>query len=119
MAGCMHDGKWYPEGGSNNNPCMPCHCYQGRMVCAIVDCFFTPCVDSVRDPTKCCPICPNGPNCRAPDGTVIPANGTVRLDADTTCKCDSHGALGFMSMNAAVCSKTAHLLALPPAPATQ
>ena len=29
-------------------------------MCAIVDCFMPPCVDAVRNPDQCCPVCPNG-----------------------------------------------------------
>jgi len=88
--GCHYQGKWYNEGEGNGDLCQPCHCYSGRMACAIIDCFFQPCVDAVKDPQQCCPVCPNGSNCMAPDGTVIPANGTVyRPDANTECSCGS------------------------------
>jgi hypothetical protein len=38
----------------------PSKCVQGRAQCAIADCFIVQCVDSYNDPTKCCPVCPNG-----------------------------------------------------------
>ncbi|XP_076454518.1 von Willebrand factor C domain-containing protein 2-like [Babylonia areolata] len=107
-SGCMYQGKWYPEGEFKPDPCSPCHCFEGRAVCAIVDCFFpAPCVDAVRDPDQCCPVCPNGPNCRAPDGQVITAGQHVQINEDTTCSCpQNHG--GFGSFNAALCLTKVH-----------
>ena len=59
---CVRDGKTYQVGESfQPTPCEHCFCSpDGRDVCAVADCFFTPCVDAVHDPTKCCPQCPNG-----------------------------------------------------------
>lgn len=61
VMGCMKDGKFYHEGAQfHPSPCEHCYCNNGRVMCAIADCFMTPCVDAVHDPTKCCPTCPNG-----------------------------------------------------------
>ena len=59
--GCHINGKFYKEGSSfKPSPCEWCQCVQGRAQCAIADCFIVQCVDSYNDPTKCCPVCPNG-----------------------------------------------------------
>lgn len=59
--GCHVNGQFHPEGSSYQpSACKHCFCSQGREVCAIADCFFTPCVDPVHKPDVCCPICPNG-----------------------------------------------------------
>jgi hypothetical protein len=59
--GCHRNGKFYKEGSSfKPSPCEWCQCVQGRAQCAIADCFIVQCVDSYNDPTKCCPVCPNG-----------------------------------------------------------
>ncbi|OWF36717.1 von Willebrand factor C domain-containing protein 2-like [Mizuhopecten yessoensis] len=61
-ARCLVNGTYYSPGESfQRDPCSPCFCGDnGQTNCAIVDCFFTPCVNPVNDPTKCCPICPDG-----------------------------------------------------------
>ena len=59
--GCVWDGQSYPEGPEfRPDACTFCHCFQGRPMCAVADCFIPPCVDPVRDPNQCCPTCPNG-----------------------------------------------------------
>ncbi|KAH3835311.1 von Willebrand factor C domain-containing protein 2-like [Dreissena polymorpha] len=106
-AGCTWNGTFYKEGASiHKSPCEPCQCgHDGHIFCAIVDCFFTPCVDSVHDPTKCCPVCPNGPNCQHKDGTIIKNGETYRPDSLTTCRCpDNHFGFGAAI---AVCAHTA------------
>ncbi|KAK7471528.1 hypothetical protein BaRGS_00035808 [Batillaria attramentaria] len=103
-AGCEWQGKWYAEGQQfNPDPCTFCNCQNGRAMCAVADCMMPACVDSKRDPTQCCPVCPNGNNCRAPDGTIIPAGQEVQLDAHTTCRCSSQP---FLFTGDAVCTKT-------------
>lgn len=59
---CTYHGKTYPLGHSfHPSPCEHCTCTQmGRVMCAIADCFFTPCVNPIHDPNKCCPVCPDG-----------------------------------------------------------
>lgn len=58
--GCMYDGKHYPLGPFSPSPCSHCDCTApGEVHCAFEDCFFR-CVDSIRKPNTCCPICPNG-----------------------------------------------------------
>ena len=59
--GCFRDGKFYLEGSHYRpSPCEWCECVNSREQCAIADCFIVECVDSVQDPDKCCPVCPNG-----------------------------------------------------------
>ncbi|XP_060572485.1 von Willebrand factor C domain-containing protein 2-like [Ruditapes philippinarum] len=88
---CVRDGKTYQIGQSfQPTPCEHCFCSaDGRVVCAIADCFFTPCVDAVHDPTKCCPQCPNGENCQHSDGTIIKKGEVYNPDPNTSCMCPS------------------------------
>ncbi|XP_076464742.1 von Willebrand factor C domain-containing protein 2-like [Babylonia areolata] len=99
--GCTWQGKHYPEGHSfSPDPCTSCQCSGGQAMCAVMDCMMPACVDMVHSPDQCCPTCPNGPNCRAPDGTIIPAGQEVKIDSSTTCRCEqSH----FMMNSDAVC----------------
>ena len=62
VVGCTHEGKVYAIGEEvQPDPCTHCYCSDsGFMACAIADCFYSPCVDSVQDPDQCCPVCPNG-----------------------------------------------------------
>ncbi|XP_062574847.1 von Willebrand factor C domain-containing protein 2-like [Saccostrea cucullata] len=86
-SGCLYHGKHYPIGPFKPSACEPCHCTSsGQAYCAIVDCFFGGCVDAVHDPDHCCPVCPNGRNCKAPDGTII-KHGETYSTADMTCHC--------------------------------
>ena len=55
-----------------------------------------------------------GPNCRTPDGQIISADQEVQMDAYTTCRCDHHGGMGFLTMGQATCVKTLHPVSLPP-----
>ncbi|KAK3088630.1 hypothetical protein FSP39_021499 [Pinctada imbricata] len=88
-ATCEYNGKQYPVGSFQPNPCQPCQCTSsGRAYCAVVDCFFTQCVDYVHDKNQCCPTCPNGRNCRAPDGTVIKYGQSYNPDPNTHCQCN-------------------------------
>ncbi|KAK3088755.1 hypothetical protein FSP39_023368 [Pinctada imbricata] len=97
---CLHNGKTYQVGSFQPSPCEHCQCTStGRAFCAIADCFITPCVDSIHDPTKCCPVCPNGPNCRAPDGTII-KKGEKHTTADgSLCQCQT----SFSFSHEAIC----------------
>ncbi|XP_071107459.1 von Willebrand factor C domain-containing protein 2-like [Haliotis cracherodii] len=98
--GCHVNGQFHPEGSSYQpSACKHCFCSQGREVCAIADCFFTPCVDPVHKPDVCCPICPNGSNCWALQ-QIIPAGRDVKLDEHTTCRCPGPGP----RQNQAVCT---------------
>ena len=42
-----------------------------------------------------------GNNCRAPDGTIIPAGQTVNISSTTICTCPNSG---FLMSNQAVCA---------------
>ncbi|XP_056009581.1 von Willebrand factor C domain-containing protein 2-like [Ostrea edulis] len=92
-AGCLYHGKYYPVGSFKPSACQPCQCTSsGQAFCAIVDCFFGGCVDAVHNPDHCCPVCPNGRNCKAPDGTII-KHGDTYSTAEMTCQCSSFGTL--------------------------
>ncbi|XP_061188123.1 von Willebrand factor C domain-containing protein 2-like [Saccostrea echinata] len=93
VPGCLYHGKWYQAGSFQHSPCEPCQCTSsGQAYCAIVDCFFDGCVDAVHDPNKCCPQCPNGRNCKAPDGTIIKHGDTYNTPT-MSCQCSSFGTL--------------------------
>ncbi|KAK3605871.1 hypothetical protein CHS0354_017776 [Potamilus streckersoni] len=93
--GCVRDGKHYAVQQSfQPSPCEHCTCsLSGEVFCAIADCFITPCVDAVHDPTKCCPVCPNGPNCLI-HGQIVPAGQTVQVD-NSMCSCPDNLHLHF------------------------
>ncbi|WAR00055.1 VWC2-like protein [Mya arenaria] len=85
--------------------CEPCYCgHNGHINCAIVDCFFTLCVDSVHDPDHCCPQCPNGSNCMGPNNTIIKKGETYQPDPLTTCECPQNQ-FGFHA-NKAICAQS-------------
>ncbi|XP_022325732.2 von Willebrand factor C domain-containing protein 2-like [Crassostrea virginica] len=91
--GCLYHGQYYPVGSFQASPCEPCQCTSsGQAFCAIVDCFFGGCVDQVHDKNHCCPVCPNGRNCKAPDGTII-KHGDTYSTGDMTCHCSAFGIL--------------------------
>ncbi|KAK6195228.1 hypothetical protein SNE40_000699 [Patella caerulea] len=86
---CEWNGHHFPPGAQYKpNDCTFCQCDNGRAACAIADCFFTPCVDSVHKPGQCCNACPNGNNCYA-KGKIIPAGKEVPIDDFTFCTCPS------------------------------
>ncbi|XP_062574781.1 von Willebrand factor C domain-containing protein 2-like [Saccostrea cucullata] len=100
-AGCYYHGSYYPVGSFNPTPCEYCQCTtSGQAMCAIADCVMTPCVDPIHEKDKCCPTCPNGHNCKAPDGHIIKVGDTYHMDHYTTCHCDSHQ----WGSNLAVCA---------------
>ncbi|XP_052721316.1 von Willebrand factor C domain-containing protein 2-like [Crassostrea angulata] len=82
-----YHGNVYPVGSFDPSPCEICQCSScGQAYCAIVDCFSVGCVDAVHEPNQCCPVCPNGRNCKAPDGTII-KHGDTYSTAYMTCHC--------------------------------
>lgn len=60
--GCIHNGTQYYFGQTfQPNPCEHCSCVRsGQTLCQQTACRFPSCVDSVQDPSECCPTCPNG-----------------------------------------------------------
>ena len=58
---CLYNGKTYGLGSFHPTPCEHCQCTStGQAFCAIIDCAPPQCVDYVRHPDQCCPVCPNG-----------------------------------------------------------
>nr|XP_011453030.2 von Willebrand factor C domain-containing protein 2-like [Crassostrea gigas] len=91
-SGCYYHGSFYPLGWFRTNPCDSCMCYtRGYVSCAFGDCIFPAlCADPVHEKDKCCPTCPNGYTCKAPDGHIVKAGETYHLNSYTSCQCDSH-----------------------------
>ncbi|XP_052098796.1 kielin/chordin-like protein [Mytilus californianus] len=103
VSGCSKDGKLYKEGESfQPTPCEHCFCNGGKVLCAITDCFMPMCVDAVRDPTKCCSVCPHGRNCYA-GNTIIQAGKSVEINDHTTCSCPTRFGFGMTALRA-VCA---------------
>merc|ERR1712154_120619 len=95
---CTWGGHTFQPGETYSpDPCTNCTCEgHGRPMCAMMACMMPACVDAVHDPTMCCPVCPNGENCRGPNGEVIPAGKDVNVGHGVTCRCaDSNH--GFMA----------------------
>ena len=58
---CLHNGQVYPLGNFQPSVCAHCHCDDlGHVTCAPELCPPPRCVDFIKDPSKCCPVCPNG-----------------------------------------------------------
>ena len=58
---CLHNGQVYPLGNFQPSVCAHCHCDDlGHVTCAPEFCPPPRCVDVIKDPSKCCPVCPNG-----------------------------------------------------------
>ncbi|PVD39502.1 hypothetical protein C0Q70_02136 [Pomacea canaliculata] len=105
---CTWNGHTFSEGEQYKpDPCTFCFCRDGRAACAVADCMMPSCVDPVRQPDKCCPVCPNGQNCRAFDGSIIPAGKQVKINDGTTCVCPT-GGLIYLSGLMAECVSVAN-----------
>lgn len=58
---CLYNGQLYPPGAFQPSVCVHCQCSStGQVTCAPQFCPPPICVDVVKDPSKCCPVCPNG-----------------------------------------------------------
>nr|XP_026691205.1 von Willebrand factor C domain-containing protein 2-like [Ciona intestinalis] len=91
--GCDENNRTYHVGEYfNTSPCRLCKCEtNGRAYCSVADCEPPPCIDSIRLPDQCCPVCPEGPNCFA-GGRVIPSGQTVLIDNGCRrCRCTNYG----------------------------
>ncbi|KAI8503530.1 hypothetical protein Bbelb_185010 [Branchiostoma belcheri] len=66
---------------------LPCWLQSWRFTCP----YNKPCVDPTPDDySNCrCGQCPNGPNCYAWDGSIIPAGGAVEVDGHA-CQCPDY-----------------------------
>ncbi|XP_061188044.1 von Willebrand factor C domain-containing protein 2-like [Saccostrea echinata] len=86
---CFYEGTPYPLGSFKPAPCKDCVCSEsGHVECADVDCFDYQCVDKVQGPEDCCPVCPNGQNCKAPDNSLIGYGEEYNLSENIVCRCD-------------------------------
>ncbi|KAL4218565.1 hypothetical protein ACF0H5_023299 [Mactra antiquata] len=59
----------------------------GHHFCHPIPCPLPPCVDSITEHGICCPSCPDGPNCPAPDGHTIPWKHSEMIDGKN-CTCE-------------------------------
>ncbi|XP_078678909.1 uncharacterized protein LOC144914665 [Branchiostoma floridae x Branchiostoma belcheri] len=68
-------------------PSLPCWLNHWKFTCS----DYKPCVDPTPDDySNCrCGGCPNGPNCYAWDGSIIPAGGAVEVDGHA-CQCPDY-----------------------------
>ncbi|ESP05448.1 hypothetical protein LOTGIDRAFT_228029 [Lottia gigantea] len=94
---CTRNGKTYKVGEKvRDNPCQPCFCSEGGlMACMVIDCMMPNCADYVRNPDQCCSTCPNGPNCRLPDGTLMSADKPHVMADGSVCQCHHMIGMGF------------------------
>ncbi|KAL4230971.1 von Willebrand factor C domain-containing protein 2-like [Mactra antiquata] len=101
--GCLHEGQVYSSGEKfQTSPCVHCVCDpSGQVLCLAGACVMPPCVDAVNDPDQCCPVCPNGENCRHSDGTIIRKGEVYNPDTKTTCMCPNNDFL--FSTHSAIC----------------
>ncbi|XP_053391193.1 kielin/chordin-like protein [Mercenaria mercenaria] len=66
----------------------PYPCTQGGVhYCHPIPCPLPPCVDAVQKKGICCPSCPNGPNCPAPDDHVVAYHHWEIIDGKN-CTCE-------------------------------
>ncbi|KAK7110125.1 kielin/chordin-like protein [Littorina saxatilis] len=75
-------GHWQSADG-----CRHCQCDQsGQAMCYHQDCVLAMCVDRESVPGQCCDTCPNGFNCRTPQGTVIAMHQSI-VENGMNCSC--------------------------------
>ncbi|CAL1542786.1 unnamed protein product [Lymnaea stagnalis] len=87
--------------------CFKCpECYDGKWECYSIDCVPVRgiCVDSVRDPGKCCARCPNGPNCKI-NNQIVSVGQSIVMGNGGVCSCLS-----------ASSSEPSQTVCLPPSP---
>ncbi|XP_010889650.2 von Willebrand factor C domain-containing protein 2-like [Esox lucius] len=117
--GCEYRGEVY-ELGQNFQPseCEQCTCDgDGIARCLVADCAPPPCVNPVYTTGKCCPQCPQGPNCYV-DSTrsqVIPGGEAVWVNSCTKCRCHDSGDAGYWEGNRlATCARLRNCTAEEP-----
>uniref|UniRef100_A0A8W8M882 VWFC domain-containing protein n=1 Tax=Magallana gigas TaxID=29159 RepID=A0A8W8M882_MAGGI len=107
-SGCYYRGSVYPFGWFSTRHCESCQCStSGQVMCMFNDCWQPACADPVQEKDYCCPTCPNGYTCKAPDGHIVKAGETYHLNSYTSCQCDTHQWTSFT----AVC--TYQVLSIP------
>ncbi|ESO97216.1 hypothetical protein LOTGIDRAFT_174500 [Lottia gigantea] len=100
LGSCTFEGKTY----SNNevidtDPCRPLQCIEGEVPLLIIECVNAPCADYEVQSGDCCATCPNGPNCRLPDGTLMPGDETRTLVDGRDCFCLRSYSFGIRPRN--------------------
>uniref|UniRef100_A0A4W5PS02 VWFC domain-containing protein n=1 Tax=Hucho hucho TaxID=62062 RepID=A0A4W5PS02_9TELE len=101
--GCEYRREVY-ELGQKFQPseCEQCTCdSNGISRCLVADCAPLPCVNPVYTNGKCCPECPEGPNCYVDltRSQVIPGGESVWVDSCTKCRCHDSGDAGYWEGN--------------------
>ncbi|XP_048757705.2 von Willebrand factor C domain-containing protein 2-like [Ostrea edulis] len=91
---CLYRGQQYPVGSFQPSVCEHCQCsVSGQVTCAPQFCPPPECVDDVKDPSQCCPVCPNGKTCQITNSRTIIKFGERYFDGGMECRCPSHGSL--------------------------
>ncbi|KAK6170575.1 hypothetical protein SNE40_018937 [Patella caerulea] len=120
---CNYNGTVYKNKEVfRTNTCHNCQCIANVIVCKRIECVNPLCVDyTVKD---CCWECPNGKNCRAPNGKVIPNDGKFHsINSTTVCECPEIKielpALSKVYLMDAVCKSKEITSTVPPPPTTE
>uniref|UniRef100_A0A3Q0TAU5 VWFC domain-containing protein n=1 Tax=Amphilophus citrinellus TaxID=61819 RepID=A0A3Q0TAU5_AMPCI len=89
--GCVYEGEKHAEGSSwfaDSTPCLTCMCVDGVTTCSEVHCL-SPCVNFIRVPGECCPVCADSEVSCLYQGTVYHSNEHWEVDECTSCTCVS------------------------------
>ncbi|GFN91942.1 von Willebrand factor c domain-containing protein 2-like protein [Plakobranchus ocellatus] len=86
--GCVEDGAFHPVGYVfKRSPCMTCTCKPtGKFLCYSIMCGRPRCMDFKKNSSTCCSTCPNGENCRGPDGVAVSV-GSYTFSKAGVCSC--------------------------------
>ncbi|CAL1545117.1 unnamed protein product [Lymnaea stagnalis] len=105
--GCRHsDGQLFQQGEViRNEACVRCYCPLGGgdPICDVTSCPLSQCVDPVKVPGVCCPICPKGPNCQI-GLLTLPIGQSVMIEG-ATCTCESFLDVDGIKRTLARCNK--------------
>nr|XP_011446063.2 brorin isoform X1 [Crassostrea gigas] len=98
-SGCYYRGSVYPFGWFSTRHCESCQCStSGQVMCMFNDCWQPACADPVQEKDYCCPTCPNGYTCKAPDGHIVKAGETYHLNSYTSCQCATQIGASFKAI---------------------
>lgn len=86
--GCMTTNGSVPIGTLfYEGDCKHCNCIDdGKSICFTVKCPKIECADAVFIKGKCCAICPDGPNCRMDNGSILKMGDHAQF-GDNICEC--------------------------------